>query len=55
MPHLIGRANRGAMGIAGSLSPDALDEELSQLLGAAASAAASAAAAAQHRSSPSRG
>ena len=46
MPHLIGRANRGAMGIAGSLSPDALDEELSQLLGAAASAAASAAAAA---------
>ena len=46
MPHLIGRANRGAMGIAGSLSADALDEELSQLLGAAASAAASAAAAA---------
>ena len=44
MPHLIGRANRGAMGIAGSLSADALDEELSQLLGAAASAAASAAA-----------
>ena len=46
MPHLIGRANRGAMGIAGSLSANALDEELSQLLGAAASAAASAAAAA---------
>ena len=46
MPHLIGRANRSAMGIAGSLSADALDEELSQLLGAAASAAASAAAAA---------
>jgi large subunit ribosomal protein L10 len=46
MPHLIGRANRGAMSLAGSLSADALDEELSQLLGAAASAAASAAAAA---------
>jgi large subunit ribosomal protein L10 len=46
MPHLIGRANRSAMGIAGSLSADALDEELSQLLGAAASAAASAAVAA---------
>lgn len=45
LPHLIGRANRGAMGVAGSLSPDALDEELSQLLGAAASAAESAAAA----------
>tara|TARA_B100000424_G_scaffold167986_2_gene129237 strand:+ start:3031 stop:4044 length:1014 start_codon:yes stop_codon:yes gene_type:complete len=43
LPHLIGRANRGAMGVAGALSPDALDEELSQLLGAAASAAASAA------------
>ena len=43
MPHLVGRANRSAMGIAGSLSADALDEELSQLLGAAASAAASAA------------
>tara|TARA_A200000159_G_scaffold145156_1_gene150575 strand:- start:192 stop:1202 length:1011 start_codon:yes stop_codon:yes gene_type:complete len=43
MPHLIGQANRGAMGLAGSLSADALDEELSQLLGAAASAAASAA------------
>ena len=46
LPHLIGRANRGAMSLAGSLSADALDEELSQLLGAAASAAASAAAAA---------
>ena len=46
MPHLIGRANRGAMSVAGTLSADALDEELSQLLGAAASAAASAAAAA---------
>ena len=43
LPHLIGQANRGAMGLAGSLSADALDEELSQLLGAAASAAASAA------------
>ena len=45
LPHLIGRENRGAMGVAGSLSADALDEELSQLLGAAASAAESAAAA----------
>ena len=45
LPHLIGRANRGAMGVAGSLSADALDEELSQLLGAAASAAESVAAA----------
>lgn len=45
LPHLIGRANRGALGVAGSLSADALDEELSQLLGAAASAAESAAAA----------
>ena len=45
LPHLIGRANRGAMGVAGSLSADALDEELSQLLGAAASAAESAVAA----------
>ena len=43
LPHLIGRANRGALGVAGSLSADALDEELSQLLGAAASAAATAA------------
>ena len=41
LPHIIGRANRGAMGLAGSLSADALDEELSQLLGAAATAAAS--------------
>ena len=46
LPHLIGRANRGAMGLAGSLSAEALDEELSQLLGAAASAAATAAVAA---------
>ena len=44
MPHLIGRANASALGVAGSLSADALDEELSQLLGAAATAAASAAA-----------
>ena len=41
LPHFIGRANRGAIGLAGSLSADALDEELSQLLGAAATAAAS--------------
>ena len=41
LPHFIGRANRGAMGLAGSLSADALDEELSQLLGAAATAAVS--------------
>ena len=41
LPHLIGRANSGAMGVAGSLSADALDEELSQLLGAAANVAAS--------------
>ena len=45
LPHLIGRANSGAMGVASSLSADALDEELSQLLGAAVSAAESAAAA----------
>ena len=45
LPHLIGRANSGAMGVASSLSADALDEELSQLLGAAASAVDSAAAA----------
>jgi len=42
LPHFIGQAHRGAMGVAGSLSGDALDEELTQLLGAAASAAESA-------------
>ena len=52
LPHLIGRANRGAMGVAGSLSADALDEELSQLLGAAASAAESAAAAPSSEEAP---
>ncbi|RJU85927.1 MAG: 50S ribosomal protein L10 [Candidatus Poseidoniales archaeon] len=52
LPHLIGRANRGAMGVAGSLSADALDEELSQLLGAAASAAESAAAASSSEEAP---
>ena len=52
LPHLIGRANRGAMGVAGSLSADALDEELSQLLGAAASAAETAAAAPSSEDAP---
>jgi large subunit ribosomal protein L10 len=52
LPHLIGRANRGAMGVAGSLSADALDEELSQLLGAAASAAESAVAAPSSEEAP---
>ena len=52
LPHLIGRANRGALGVAGSLSADALDEELSQLLGAAASAAESAVAAPSSDSAP---
>ena len=42
IPHLIGRANMSAMGVAGSLSPEALDDELSSMLGAAATAAASA-------------
>ena len=42
IPHLIGRANLAAMGVAGSLSPDALDDELSSMLGAAATAAAAA-------------
>ena len=46
LPHFIGRAHRGAMGVAGALSPDALDDELAQLLGAAADAAATAAASA---------
>jgi len=45
MPHLVGRAHSGALAVAGQLDSDALDEELSQLLGAAASAAESAAAA----------
>jgi len=42
IPHLIGRANMSAMGVAGSLSPEALDDELSSMLGAAATAAAAA-------------
>ncbi len=52
LPHLIGRATSGAMGVASALSADALDEELSQLLGAAASAADSAAAAPSSDDSP---
>ena len=39
-PHIIGRANRAALGIAGSLSAEALDDELAAMLGAAATAAA---------------
>lgn len=42
IPHLIGRANMSAMGVAGSLSPEALDDELSSMLGAVATAAAAA-------------
>ncbi len=42
LPHFIARAHSGALGVAGSLSDDALDEELSQLLGAAATAASAA-------------
>ena len=42
MPHLVGRAHRGAMAVAGSLDSDALDDELAAMLGAAANAAASA-------------
>ncbi|HIF45341.1 MAG TPA: 50S ribosomal protein L10 [Candidatus Poseidoniales archaeon] len=43
LPLFIGRAHRGALGLAGNLSAEALDEELSLLLGAAADAVASAA------------
>jgi large subunit ribosomal protein L10 len=42
MPHLVGRAHSSALGVAGQLDSDALDEELTNMLGAAASAAASA-------------
>ena len=49
-PHIIGRANRAALGIAGSLSTDALDDELAAMLGAAASAAAAAPAAVEDAS-----
>ena len=45
LPHLVARAHVSALGVAGTLSPDALDDELAALMGAAASAAASAAAA----------
>lgn len=44
LPHLIGRAHRSAVGIAGSLDSSALDDELVAMLGAAASAATEAAA-----------
>jgi large subunit ribosomal protein L10 len=49
-PHIIGRANRAALGIAGSLSADALDDELAAMLGAAANAAAAAPAAVEDAS-----
>ncbi len=45
LPHLVARAHVSALGVAGTLSPDALDDELAAMMGAAASAAASAAAA----------
>ncbi|MGB2444670.1 MAG: 50S ribosomal protein L10, partial [Candidatus Poseidoniaceae archaeon] len=44
LPHLLGRAHRSALGIAGSLDSSALDDELADMLGAAASAASAAAA-----------
>jgi large subunit ribosomal protein L10 len=43
LPHLVARAHASALGVAGTLSPDALDDELAALMGAAADAAASAA------------
>ena len=46
-PHLIARAQASALGVAGSLSEDALDEELASMLGAAASAVAESAAASE--------
>ena len=49
-PHIIGRANRAALGIAGALSADALDDELAAMLGAAATAAAAAPAAVEDAS-----
>jgi large subunit ribosomal protein L10 len=49
-PHIIGRANRAALGIAGSLSAEALDDELAAMLGAAANAAAAAPAAVEDAS-----
>ena len=42
LPHLIARAHASALGVAGTLDAEALDDELSNMLGAAASAAASA-------------
>lgn len=39
LPHFISRAHHGALGIAGSLDSDALDDELAHLLGAATEAA----------------
>jgi large subunit ribosomal protein L10 len=45
LPHLVARAHVSALGVAGTLSPDALDDELAAMMGAAASAAASASAA----------
>ena len=49
-PHIIGRANRAALGVAGSLSADALDDEVAAMLGAAASAAVAAPAAVEDAS-----
>ena len=43
LPHLVARAHASALGVAGTLSPDALDDELAAMMGAAATAAASAA------------
>ncbi|MCH1540201.1 MAG: 50S ribosomal protein L10 [Candidatus Poseidonia sp.] len=43
LPHLVARAHASALGVAGTLSPDALDDELAVMMGAAANAAASAA------------
>lgn len=45
MPLFIARAHASLMGVAGALGPDALDDELAEMLGAAATAAASAASA----------
>jgi large subunit ribosomal protein L10 len=42
MPHLVSRAHNSALGVAGQLDSEALDEELSNMLGAAASAVTSA-------------
>jgi large subunit ribosomal protein L10 len=42
MPHLVSRAHNSALGVAGQLDSEALDEELTNMLGAAASAVTSA-------------